>query len=201
MNKVAFFTMDVESLYDTSCLRKRNIKSLDGFDCEKEVARYLDFLDENNIKATLFLIVDFLDKIQITLQNAIKNGHEIALHSLTHDVCKNMSEEEFNSRNEEAKKIIKDKLNYDVQGFRFPCFKWEEDKINLLKTNGFKYDSSKHNVKNKSYVKIADCVFEKEGFYEIGLNRGKLCFFNISLSGGAYMRIIPWKVAKRKFTK
>ena len=56
--------MDVESFYDTSCIKKRNIAPNDEYDCAPMVKKFIDFLNERDIKSTLFVTADFLPKVK-----------------------------------------------------------------------------------------------------------------------------------------
>ena len=55
MNKIAFITMDMESFFDSGCMKRNNISPDEEFDCAQEVERFIDYLDSINIKATLFV--------------------------------------------------------------------------------------------------------------------------------------------------
>ena len=195
MNKVAFISMDVESFYDTSCIKKRNIAPVDEYDCSNMVKAFIDFLNEKNIKATLFVTVDFLPKVKEYLIEAIKNGHEIALHSLHHIDVVNQKDEEFESDLKEAKKILEKELGVIVFGNRFPCFKKEDKHIEIIQNNGVMFDSGNLVDKN-GYQKLNDVTYEKDGFYEFTLVRTPVSKINIS--GGAFLRLLPWPFAYHK---
>ena len=60
MNKVAFITMDVESFYDTSCIKDKNIPSNDEYDCAEELDKFIDFLDERNVTLSATTSVTYL---------------------------------------------------------------------------------------------------------------------------------------------
>ena len=60
MNKLAFLTMDVESYFDTSCLKNTDIDRDQKYNCAEEVLNYANFLSKHNIKGTFFVTVDFI---------------------------------------------------------------------------------------------------------------------------------------------
>lgn len=195
MNKYAFISMDVESFYDTSCIKKRNIASIDEYDCSNMVKEFINFLNERNIKATFFVTVDFLPRVKNYLLDAIKSGHEIALHSYHHINVINQKDEEFITDFIRAKNELEKELNINVYGNRFPCFKKEEKHLEIIQNNGAMFDSGRLINKNE-YEKVNDVIYKKDDFYEFTLVRTPVAKINIS--GGAFLRLLPWPFAYSK---
>ena len=186
MSKVAFVTMDMESFFDSGCMKRHNITPDEEFDCASEVERFINYLDENNVKATIFVAVSFLSRCKDILLKAIKNGHEIALHCLEHKDVRTMSVEQFEAEIIEAKDTIKKELGVEPVGFRFPCFKYTNEHMEVIKRNGFIYDSSATTKELRNKITI------DKGFYEFSPNIYKfLLIFRINLSGGGYLRLMP----------
>lgn len=192
--KVAFFTMDVESFYDTSCIRAKNISSDERYDCAICVKQFLNFLNQRKIKATLFLTVSFLPRCKEVIKQAIEDGHEIALHCLNHDVVTSQDLDEFEGDILIAKQIIKKELGIDVKGFRFPCFHFNNDYLKIIKKNGFLYDSSSVGKVGKSYIKVNDVVSYQDEFYEFSPIRKDV----LNISGGGWLRLYPWPGVYRR---
>ena len=94
MDKIAFFSMDIESLYDTFILKDK-AKYNNTYSYEEKMIDYLDLLDKYNIKATFFVTISSLNKVKDILIDAIKRGHEVALHGLTHKSPLDMTDSEF----------------------------------------------------------------------------------------------------------
>lgn len=197
--KVAFVTMDVESFYDTSCVKDKGI--VGNVSCAEQVDEYLSLLDEYNIKATLFVTVDFIDECKDALLRAIRCGHEIALHALVHETPKNYSADYFNECIARAKDIIFQELGVVVKGYRAPCFGIDEAKLEALKQQGFLYDSSALNHRTPygggrlnvaEFVKLSDSVYRDGNLFEVRTT---------TLSGGGYLRLLPWRCVKRRLDK
>ncbi len=200
--KYAFMTMDIESLYDIMVLKDR-LKYDKEYSLEEGIKIYTDLLDKYNIKSTLFLLNSSLDNSKDYLLNAIKNGHEIALHGLNH--ISPLEDNNFKENIKNAKDNIENELNIKIKGYRAPCFGVNEDIINIIKEYDFKYDSSNLDFKDaiksgkidlNNYDKLNDNIHKNGGFYEYSLN--KINFFGkiIPISGGAYIRLIPWFLLK-----
>ena len=200
--KYAFMTMDIESLYDIMVLKDR-LKYDKEYSLEEGIKIYTDLLDKYNIKSTLFLLNSSLDNSKDYLLNAIKNGHEIALHGLNH--VSPLEDNNFKENIKLAKDNIENELNIKIKGYRAPCFGVNEDIINIIKDLDFKYDSSNLDFKDaiksgkidlNNYDKLNDNIHKNGNFYEYSLN--KINFFGkiIPISGGAYIRLIPWFLLK-----
>ena len=199
MNKVAFITMDVESFYDTTCLKKKNITPDEKFDCAEEVKKFLDFLNKQGIKGTFFITVDFLPRCKEFIIDAIKEGHEIALHCLHHVQMNKMSDEEFKKSIKEAKEIIKKELGIEVRGNRFPQFISKKNQQLIIEESDFDYDSGSIKPNKKEFIKLNDLVYKSGDFYEFSLSRSPT--FKLNISGGGFIRLIPWWVIKRKIKR
>lgn len=197
--KVAFITMDVESFYDTSCIKDKGIKG--SFTCAEQVDEFLSLLNEYNIKSTLFITVDFIRECKETLLRAIRDGHEIALHALVHETPKDYTKEYFNESIVRAKQIILQELGVVVKGYRAPCFAIDETKLQVLKQQGFLYDSSALNhstpygagrLNINKFDKLNDSVYRDGNLFEVRPT---------TLSGGGYVRLLPWWLTKRRLNR
>ncbi len=206
MNKFAFFAMDVESFFDTSCVKEKCIPFDVRYDAEEGLNNYLALLEEYGIVATLFLTVDTAERWQNTLKTAVKCGHKLAVHALNHEDVTVFPDEKFLFEVTEAKKRIEDIFGCEIIGYRAPCFGISDQKAELLKVAGYKYDSSALNFKSaarsgnlslEDYKKINDVVYEKDGFFEFKPCVAGSVFGKIPVSGGGYLRLAPQFVTRR----
>ena len=186
MAKIAFMTMDVESYYDTMCLKGTDVVVDDRFSCAEQIDKYLSLLDKYNIKATFFVTVSFLPLCKNFLLKAINNGHEIALHCYEHEILKDLPKEEFDALIKKSKEILKQELGVEPVGYRFPCFEYKDQLLDVLKDNGFIYNSSMSMREGN--------VFNVNGLYEIPLIHKYIFSKKILLSGGGYGRVLPRKI-------
>ena len=196
--------MDVESFYNTDCLK--NISLVQEEDHFDGIQYYLDLLKKYDIKSTLFVVSSIVYKIKEILKDAINNGHEIALHTKNHEIPTLKSNEDFSKEVEEAKEEIKEHLNVDVCGFRSPCFSMNNEKLHVLKDAGFKYDSSYLDYSKKYYhqkldlsqfKRINSSVYSFDHFYEFemsSINHFPIC-------GGGYIRIPPFILTRKLIKK
>jgi len=201
--KYAVFTMDVEAFTDTECVSNSNtpvdVDLLDGFD------EYIKILDRHGIKSTLFTVGKLAPKIADQLKPHIKNGHELALHSYNHVAPMNISVEKFREQTLKAKNLLLETFGKDVKGFRAPFFSIDNERLNVLKELGFKYDSShlgfskaRHTVDIDlgGFKEVREGFFCENGFFEFGLSTQKIFGVPYPVSGGGYVRLSNWDFIK-----
>lgn len=201
--KYAVFTMDVERFSDTECIAnsktKVDVDLLDGLD------EYIELLDKYDIKSTLFTVGDLAEQIKDKLDVYLDNGHQLALHNYTHTAPMSLTKEEFSQGVKSSKEHLEKLFGKEIVGFRAPCFSMDNDRIDILKNLGFKYDSSylgfskaRHTVKLnfKNYNKIHKNVYKDKDFFEFGISRQKIFGKQYPISGGGYVRLFNWGVIK-----
>ena len=199
MNKIAFMTIDVESLYDSELLKDRlQYDSKYSYECY--LKNYIDLLNKYNIKGTLFLLESSINNSREIIKYAIENGHEIALHGKNHTSPFELTDEDFKNNIISAKNNIEHEFNVEIKGYRAPCFGIDNNKLKIIRELGFKYDSSNldfHLAKKSGKVDLTD--FDKDdnnNFYEFSLAKVKAYSGHMPVSGGGYIRLVPWFVMK-----
>ena len=210
MNKTAFFTMDVESFCDVSCLREKPRVEYERFRIEHAIGDYLDLLEKYHIKATFFVLCSSLAYQKEYLLRAVKAGHEIALHGLSHDIPAEMDLEELKGQIIEGKALLESELDTEVIGYRAPCFAVTDQVLDVIRGIGFEYDSSYLDIKMSYYraaaqlngfEKVCNGIFKKDGFYEIAPCKVKTAFGTMSVSGGGYVRLAPHSMVMKGVKK
>lgn len=109
------------------------------------IPRILSVFNDNNIKATFFIIARFAqDRIIAKIIREIANeGHEIANHSFSHN--KHLSELDYKETYWEiarADKILSDIIGKKIYGFRAPGYTLSVSIIKVLKELEYTYDAS-----------------------------------------------------------
>ncbi len=201
--KYAVLTMDVESFTDTECVANSahdvDVDLLDGFD------EYIKILDKHNIKSTLFTVGSLAPKMISKLKSCIKNGHKLALHNYEHIAPLDVSPETFKTEISKAKDNLSNLFGTEISGFRAPFFSLDNQRLNILKELGFKYDSShldftkaRHTVKldMNGFKSISKSIFYDGDFFEFGLSKHKIFGVPFPISGGGYVRLNNWPFIK-----
>nr|WP_316625656.1 polysaccharide deacetylase family protein [uncultured Ruminococcus sp.] len=65
---------------------------------DEQTEQLLDILDENNVKATFFLVGDWVDKYPDDVKEIAQRGHDIGNHSDTHPHLPQLSNESLQQR-------------------------------------------------------------------------------------------------------
>ena len=203
MAKIAFLTMDAESFFDTSCIKKRNVVPDERFDCSEQIKVFADVLKERGVVGTFFVVTDFIPYCEKYLRYALESGNEIALHAKEHIEPSKMDPEEFSKEISEAISRLSQVFGVAPKGYRAPCFAADEEVINRIKKAGFSYDASKttQNDKRDKPSKLGDVIYKDGDFYEFTLNKEKLLGADFIVSGGGYLRISPFFVTKRRLKR
>lgn len=204
MKRYAVFTMDVEAFSNAECLKNKTYKCndemFDGLD------NYLALLDKYAIKSNLFVVANNIDLIEDKLKATIKNGHKIGIHGLTHTPSVLLTNKDFKYEISEAKRILEERLNTTVDGYRAPCFSINDDKIDILNECGITFDSSFLNnsytyyhgkLKLEEFEHINNHIYKKNGLYEFSMPISK----KFPIGGGGYIRLFPWMFVKSYFKK
>ena len=200
MKKNFVLSMDVEDVWDLAYFPRHGIRSgsmMDGLEV------FLALCEHFGIKATLFCLTDHAKNNFSVLQRAQLNGHEIALHGSDHRLPLTLSISEFKHSVDSGKKRLEDLFGVQIIGYRAPCFSIDRPRLNVLEEVGFKYDSSY--IRNSShslygsidlegFSQISQFVFKKNEFFEFGLPSADVLGKSVPISGGGYLRLLPWRL-------
>lgn len=120
-------TVDLE--YDFETKQDQNLRYI--------VPKLLDFLEEQNVTVTFFVLGEIAEKYPKLIKK-ISKKHEIASHSYDHSY---LNETNLDFQLRKSKHAI-ERLGIKCKGFRAPYFVYPSNLFKALKENGYKYDSS-----------------------------------------------------------
>jgi hypothetical protein len=111
---------------------------------ETGLSNALDFLNNAAIKGTLFVIARDLEdsRKRELLREAVRQGHEIASHTLTHRKLTALNREEKRREIFESRERLSKELAVEVRGFRAPGFALDREALEMIAEAGYDYDSS-----------------------------------------------------------
>lgn len=120
-----------------------NISNDNDRTLEITIPRFIELFSELGIKATFFVIGNNAVKNKKYIRMLFENGHEIGNQTLTHqiDIGKLSSKEKYDEI-VEADKLLSDIIGKKVVGFRAPNYLIDKEVWDILKDNGYLYDSS-----------------------------------------------------------
>ncbi|MDD2696641.1 MAG: polysaccharide deacetylase family protein [Candidatus Pacebacteria bacterium] len=138
-------SIDIDTLnthFKGQGLKKENY---DFSDFRQGIDNFLKLLAEFKIKATFFIVgrdLLFPQNVEI-VQKIIKDGHEVANHSMNHiQGFRLLGEKEKGEEIREGEMIILEKTKKKPVGFRAPGWNIDDKVFELLKLRNYLYDSS-----------------------------------------------------------
>lgn len=204
MSKIAVLSIDVEDWYHLEYFQKLNCDKSQKILAEGTY-NFLDLIQNEKIKATFFVVGEEINNYTELIEQIKKDGNELAAHSYTHTRPLIQSIKDFTYESSKVKSELEKLLGVEGIGYRAPCFSLDINRYEKLKELGYKYDSSKINagfhplygeLNLNASSTFFDNVFKEDHFYEFELPTVKFLGRNIPISGGGWIRILPWPLYK-----
>jgi polysaccharide deacetylase family protein (PEP-CTERM system associated) len=188
---------------------------------ERNTFRLLDILNDPGIgnqsppRATFFILGWIAGRYPQLVREIYAQGHEIACHGYAHKPIYQQSEETFRKDIRRAKAILEDIIGEEVVGYRAPSYSITRKSLwalEVLKEEGFKYDSSIFPIKHDLYglysaprhpFRIAFNGNQNgdSGLWEFPLSTARILSMNLPVSGGGYFRLFPYSLVKKELKK
>jgi polysaccharide deacetylase family protein (PEP-CTERM system associated) len=198
-------TVDVEDYYQVSAFAK-NINKSEWDEYPSRVNSntnwLLDLFEENNIKATFFVLGWIAEREQQLIKRISDLGHEVACHGYKHDLIYNQTKQVFTEETIKSKSILEDLTGKAVNGYRAASYSITAKSIwaiDVLCEAGFIYDSSIFPIVHDRYgIPNAESVPHKyrtaSGNEIIEFPLSTVGFGNkrLPISGGGYFRLFPY---------
>jgi polysaccharide deacetylase family protein (PEP-CTERM system associated) len=166
--------------------------------------------------ATFFVLGWIAEKLPNLIREIHARGHEVASHGYNHNLCNQQSHSALKRELADSKKLLEDIVSDEICGFRAPNFSINDDTLKIAEDSGYFYDSSYNsfnlnsrygeislNGHNKNGIahKISDNFFELpisniQFKYPLNLKRNNTHHFILPWGGGAYFRLIPYRLFK-----
>ena len=177
---------------------------------EYQTYKVLDILSTFNAKSTFFILGWVASRHPNLIKEICKRGHEIGVHTWWHRRIFTQSREEFRKELKDTKSLLEDIIGQKIWGFRAPSFSLNKNclwAIDILMEEGFKYDSSifvKFLPKNlpSEFIKLTPFILKKTSskiLWEFPLTTFKVGNIFLPISGGGYLRILPYRLIKTLF--
>jgi len=200
-------SIDVEDWFQVE-----NLKSMiaqDSWDdrqlrVEQNTDRMLTLMAAHNVRCTCFILGWVAEKCPALIRRIADAGHEIASHGYGHDLLYTLTHEEFREDIHKGKQLVEDITGQQVRGYRAPSFSITDWAIDILKEEGFTYDSSAFpTVAHDRYGKLegmnaGEPITEiRDGFFEVCVSTLELGKKGVPWGGGGYFRLIPYPLFRR----
>lgn len=206
--KVAVLSMDVEDWFHLdyfphdACDSTQSL--LDGIDV------YESLLLSEGVLSTFFILGELAASLAPRMRQLARSGNEIASHGWDHRRPLMLDLTEFREDIRRSKNELESLLGTRVYGYRAPCFSLDRPRLDILRLEGFAYDSSrietaKHPLYGKldvaGFSQIRPWVFHDKGFTIFEVSTLRLGKLSIPISGGGYIRLLPWWLMKGMLSK
>jgi len=207
-----FFSVDIEDWFQVENL-KEAISKNDWPNIQLRVRentiKMLNLLEKHNTKATFFVLGWIAEREKELIRNIYSRGHEIASHGYGHDLVYKLSHLEFREDIRKSKDIIEEIIQDRIYGYRAPSFSITDWALDILKEEGYIYDSSLFLVSNHDRYSKVDISLEgtnfirvlPNGLKEVPISTNKFFAKSLPWGGGGYFRILPYHIFKQGYIR
>lgn len=207
-------TVDVEDYFHVSAFAKV-IKPAQWEEristVERNTRRLLDLFDENNIKATFFVLGWVAERHPELIREIVTRGHEPASHGYSHQLVYKQTPAEFRAETAKSKQLLEDITQQPILGYRAASYSITRQSLwalDILAELGFEWDSSIFPVYHDRYG-IPDSpttpyrVQTSSGktLLEFPLTTAKLFGYQMPAAGGGYFRLYPYALSRELFRR
>jgi polysaccharide deacetylase family protein (PEP-CTERM system associated) len=202
-------SIDVEDYYQVSAF-EASVSFDDWSRYESRVERntrgILDLLEEHRTKATFFVLGWVAKQHPKLIREICGQGHEVSSHGYAHQRIYNQTRPQFRDETRQSKRILEDIIGEPVLGYRAASYSITAKSLwalNVLKEEGFVYDSSIYPVRHDLYgipgFRRFSHVLDGEfgtGMVEVPLSTVRLAGINFPMAGGGYLRLFPYALTR-----
>jgi polysaccharide deacetylase family protein (PEP-CTERM system associated) len=202
-------TIDLEDWYQGIELDTCEWGRCDGR-IEYSTHKLLKILEDENVKATFFVLGNVAENCPHLVKEISSLGHEIGTHGYGHELIYKTNPDEFASSLRKSIHILEDITGTPVKGHRAPYFSITNKSLwalDVLAENGIHYDSSIFPINNYRYG-IPDAPrfpynikTQNGSILEIPISTVKMLGRNLSFTGGFYLRFFPYFLIKQAIQK
>jgi len=206
MSVLNAFTVDLEDWYQGLEI---DSSAWQGFESrlEQSTKTLLNLLEQHQVKATFFVLGRVAEQHPDLIKQIASAGHEIGCHGYSHQFLYKLSPAELRAELKKSKDLLAELSNQEVVSFRAPFFSVTKNSLwalQILKEEGFRYDSSIFPVHNYRYglpsaprTPFQISLNDNNTLKEYPISTIKMLKLNFPFSGGAYFRLFPWWLTRK----
>lgn len=211
-------SIDVEEWYHAELIRQHLGDEPLASQVREATRPLLALLDRYQVQATFFIVGQVMADAPDVAQEIAAQGHEIGCHSMSHRMLGDLSPDAFRAELASFRDTA-DRLGlHHIEGFRAPTFSMDQRTSWIVPTLGqfgYRYDSSIFPLRNYMYG-VTDAPLTPYPLDEDDISRpardtdDRLWEFPMSVwqrgllkmpvSGGFYMRMLPWPLLRALLT-
>ncbi len=163
--------------------------------------RLLAILERAAVKATFFVLGYVAEQHPDLVRRVAEGGHEIALHGYHHYRVSRQAPDDFRAEIQRGRRAVAAASGREVLGYRAPMFSINRSALwalDILRQEGFRYDSSVFPTRNMLYGYPDAPRFPyhplDDGFVEFPLSTVRVLGVNLPVAGGFYLRVMPYRL-------
>lgn len=171
---------------------------------ERNTRRMLELMAKHGVKSTCFILGWVAERHPQLIRDIAAAGHEIASHGYGHELIYEIGPERFREDIRRSKGLLEEISGRRVEGYRAPNFSITDWAIDILRDEGFTYDSSSFpSLGHDRYGRLSGMPVGapgaqiSAGFREVCVSCLPLFGRNIPWGGGGYFRMIPYGIFAR----
>ena len=169
---------------------------------ERNTHELLDILAEAGAKSTFFVLGWIARRYPALVRRMVADGHEVASHTDAHRLLYSLPPDELASDLARARDALEQLTGTPVLGIRAPNFSISEAVLRCAAEAGYWYDSSLFPFRAHHRYGSVPSVVDPDrpvleivpGLLELPMPRVKIGPLNVPWAGGAYFRVIPYRV-------
>jgi polysaccharide deacetylase family protein (PEP-CTERM system associated) len=178
--------------------------------------RILDIFDETGTRATFFTLGWVAERLPGLVRDIAVRGHEVASHGYGHELLYDIGPDRFRDDIRRAKGLLQDTSGQEVIGYRAPSFTITGWALEILREEGYRYDSSYFPASGHDrYSQLSEELFPRPahgragsrsfkqelsgGITELSIPVLELLGKRIPWGGGGYFRLYPPRLFRAGF--
>ncbi|SKA21242.1 polysaccharide deacetylase family protein, PEP-CTERM locus subfamily [Trichlorobacter thiogenes] len=140
-------TIDVEDWYHVCGIGQQTVPPRHSWRVAQNVEKIVALLEQNQIKATFFMLGSVAKAIPELAPMIVAKGHEIASHGYSHTLLTDMDKQQFLDELRRTEQVLIEQTGKRPVGYRAPQWSvspetpWVDE---LLAESGYLYDSSRN---------------------------------------------------------
>jgi polysaccharide deacetylase family protein (PEP-CTERM system associated) len=159
----------------------------------------LDLLARHGVRATFFVLGWVAERDPELVAEIAAAGHEVASHGYGHVLPLELSPLEFRDDILRGRKVLEEVIGRPVFGYRAPAFSLDAERLAIIPTCGYRYDSSHHPMRlHDRYGDVGALgtplqpgVYRVGRLIELELPVERFGRLALPASGGGYFRLYP----------
>ncbi len=204
---VNVLSVDVEEYFQVTALSER-IGRNEWQDrpsrVEDSVEKILEVFENNDAKATFFVLGWIAERYPELVRRIAAGGHEIASHGLEHVRVHEQTPTQFRDDVTRTRKILEDTTGAMVLGYRAASFSIAPEMTwayEILGETGHRYSSSVYPIRHDLYGAPRAARFpfrplERATIAELPISTVEVAGKRLPCGGGGYFRLLPYAYAR-----